>query len=223
MPNFLAREIKNLNMRPKKILYVILGFVFLTLFVGFSLIEEYGIFSQFDPELTRYLQIIVPRNLDIPLSFFSVMGSIEITTIFLIVIALLITKKQKLIPYSLALFASVMIIELIAKLFIYHPAPPKEFFRYSLPFTTPHYINETFSFPSGHVARISFLAIISGVLAHKYIKNKNINYGVTIAIICFVTVMIISRVYLGEHWTSDVIGGFLLGTAFGFLAMVYYD
>lgn len=35
----------------------------------------------------------------------------------------------------------------------------------------------------------------------------------------FVLVMAITRPYLNEHWTSDVMGGFLLGQAFAWMAV----
>ena len=38
-------------------------------------------------------------------------------------------------------------------------------------------------------------------------------------VFCFV--VLISRISLGEHWTTDVIGGGLLGASFAFLSQVF--
>lgn len=213
---------QNPNMPLKNRRHLILGFLCLGLFVALCLFEEFGSFREIDFFLTNAFQSIIPRSFDAPLSFFSLFGSLEFTTFLLLVLAIFLFKKEKLIPYSLALFALIMVIELIGKFHIYHPSPPKEFFRYALPFSTPHYIAESYSFPSGHAARTTFIILVAALLIWKYVKEKNLRVILVGAIIFFLIGMAISRVYLGEHWSSDVLGGLLLGGAFGFLAMVYY-
>ena len=76
------------------------------------------------------------------------------------------------------------------------------------------------SFPSGHstLAAATFLTlatVIASLEPHR--STKALTYVVAIAL----TVMVgFSRVYLGVHWPSDVLGGWSLGAAWALLAWI---
>jgi len=213
----------NFDMRPKNLHFFVWGTVLLFSFLLLLFLETRGIFSSFDLGITVAVQNLIPRLLDTPMSLFTLLGNVEFTALVLLAIGYWVFRREKRIYYPLILFGVIGAFEVIGKLFLYHPGPPVELFRFSLPFKFPHlYLKTSYSFPSGHVSRTTFLAVLSLFLAARYIKNysKKMLVSCTLYLVAFL--MVLSRVYLGEHWASDVLGGILLGGSMGLLALVYY-
>ena len=127
--------------------------------------------------------------------------------IFLIVltIALFILIKNKKIGFSV--FSNLVIITVLNQLLkrILQRPRPTEF----------RIIEETgYSFPSGHsMVSMAFYGYLI-YLIYKYVKNKYVKWisiGVLSLLICSIG---ISRIYLGVHYTSDVLGGFLISISY---------
>ena len=76
-------------------------------------------------------------------------------------------------------------------------------------------INETgYSFPSGH-SMIS--AAFYGLIIYfiwKNVKNTKLKYISCILLSLLIVLIGISRIYLGVHYASDVIGGFIISIAY---------
>lgn len=76
-----------------------------------------------------------------------------------------------------------------------------------------------YSYPSGHsMVTMTLYSTIAFLLAKKVDDNRKKRQ---IRIIAFVMICLmgISRLYLGVHWPTDVIGGFLMGYIFYYLSI----
>ncbi|HZT07059.1 MAG TPA: phosphatase PAP2 family protein [Chloroflexota bacterium] len=115
--------------------------------------------------------------------------------------------------YSLLPFGFVMLtaIEVGMKLFVYQPGVPLALQR------PIHYplIAVTFqgSYPSGHAIRSAYAAAFAAIVLA---PRRGLGRSVTFAVLALAALLFgLSRVYLGEHWLSDVLAGLALGGAVG--------
>ncbi len=165
------------------------------------------------------LQSSFPRFFDLPFSVFSLIGTAEVTVVIWLAIALILLLRRRFTTLLFfCLFLAGLVIETVGKLFISHPAPPSNLYRGVFHLDLPSsQVPVVYSYPSGHLFRTAFL-IVFLIAASSLLLKKSQQRAAQIALLAFLFVMAVSRVYLAEHWTSDVIGGLLLGISFGCLA-----
>lgn len=129
------------------------------------------------------------------------------SAVFLIAltIILIIVIKNKKIGLSIFLNLSfVTILNQLLKRILQRPRPNE--FRI---------IEETgYSFPSGHsMVSMAFYGYLI-YLIYKYVKNKYIKWGLITLLSILIVSIGTSRIYLGVHYTSDVLGGFLISLSY---------
>lgn len=117
-----------------------------------------------------------------------------------------------------ALFAAIGISALgfVVKFVVHRPRPSSDLVH------VVQQLND-FSFPSGHVlyytAFFGFLLFLSYTL----LKSGWVRATLIVFLAALVGLVGISRVYEGEHWASDVIGAYLLGSLWLTLTVYVYQ
>ena len=124
---------------------------------------------------------------------------ISLTTILFFVI-----KDKKIGISIITNLGIVTILNQIIKFIMQRPRPTE--FRL---------IEETgYSFPSGHsIISLAFYGYLI-YLIYKYVKNKYIKWTLIVLLSILICSIGISRIYLGVHYTSDVLGGFLASISY---------
>ena len=163
--------------------------------------------------MTRALQSVASGALDVVANANTPVGQAPVTIAATAGLALIAWRREPGAAWlGAGLFAIVAGAGLLMKLALVHPPPPAEYVRAlwdPLGFGVP----TPSAFPSGHIARVGFLAIFAVGLAS--------GTWVRVALVALIVWTFWSRVYIGDHWISDAVGGLALGTAAGCAAVAW--
>ncbi len=120
------------------------------------------------------------------------------------VMLFLLIKNKKI---GLSIISNIVIITILNQLLkrILQRPRPTEF----------RIVEETgYSFPSGHsMVSMAFYGYLI-YLIYRYIKNKYVKRTLITILSILICLIGISRIYLGVHYTSDVLGGFLISISY---------
>ncbi|MDQ5843473.1 MAG: phosphatase PAP2 family protein [Thermoproteota archaeon] len=189
--------------------FVILAAAFIT----FSAIVASGVTFQADDAVSRYFKSIQGSNPSIDTAMIVITSLGDVTTLFIVGIALTIIRRTRKVG-MIFLIALVLIVVLVMyiKPLIGRQIPPYGFEpasklpeNFSLESDSLAPFAAGFSYPSGHASRTTALAFIAGYAI--YNKSKKMGY----AIWAFPVIIGITRIYVMQHYPTDIIGGFMFG------------
>ena len=150
------------------------------------------------------------RALDWAMALVSLLGSVEVCIPLMLVLVLTAGRAPGLEGWRrwapLLIMLALSAVELVLKEVVRQPGPPAGLARFSIHGVT---VATPYSFPSGHMVRAT---MVFGVLALRLAARRRQARWLW-ACVALVWVIGYSRVYLGDHWPSDVAEGILLGGA----------
>jgi membrane protein DedA with SNARE-associated domain len=85
------------------------------------------------------------------------------------------------------------------------------------------YAEHSFSFPSGHATiAVAFYGFVGYLLA-RFVQSRDRKVNISFITILIIIAIGFSRVYLGEHYISDVWGGYLVGAMWLIIAVSFSE
>lgn len=142
---------------------------------------------------------LMSKNMTATMMFISYLGSAA-TLITLTIAFIILLKNRRISAYIALNLVLVFLLNRILKLIIGRPRPS----------VLRLVVEDGYSFPSGHsMVSMGFYGFLI-YLIWVNIKNKKIKYPLVVFLSLLILFIGISRIYLGVHYFTDVIGGFII-------------
>lgn len=205
-----------------KLWLLVLSGIGLGMFGFYTLLVKLDKFTQLDFNLTVKIQDYVPVGLSELFHGFSALGHVgSMSIILLLTLVFLLKNKIAALPIMFLFYAG-QGAEFFLKKVLLHPGPPFQFHRVGEGvFFDKDYVVPGSSYPSGHSFRAMFLAVIGIYLIYKK-HGWDMRTYIAAGVLSGIAVCIMAaKVVLGEHWTTDIVGGALLGAATAFFALLF--
>lgn len=189
----------------KKFRYVLCGICFVLFLVILYFVLNYDTLS-IDSNIYNFISNnIMTDGLNPFVKFVTELGGVGFT-VFLTLLIVIFSKKYRYFIAGNVVVAT--LVNQIVKHIVRRPRP-----------NVLRLVEESgYSFPSGHsMVSIALYGIIVYTI-YKNVKNKYIKWISIVLLSLLVLSIGFSRIYVGVHYATDVIGGFLLG----FVVLVIY-
>ena len=195
-------------------------------FVALTLVVSAGWLGSLDHQVLLAMSSSWSEPLHPLFQLIAELGGLEVTSILMLGLLIYLWRggfgADALVVLA---FAGGLVLEVLYKVALYHPGPPRAIAHRDGPSITDVLTGGggLNSFPSGHVVRAvvayGLIAFVVRRLAPWPIARA---LAIPIAVVLIVAVSF-DRLYLDAHWESDVIGGLLLGAISLLAATVWLD
>lgn len=182
------------------------AFVWSAVFIFFSAVAGTGVTYALDLALVEASQRAASVPLDSFGNLLSAAGGWEFTSVLLLVLigAMFWRGHRGLAVRIFVLFLATALLEFVLKLYLPVPPIPESLGR-SNEFAPTLEIEYPYPYPSGHMLRSTIL------LGALYLWSGS--QTIVVLAVGLLALMAATRIYLGVHWPSDLVGGVLLGVA----------
>ncbi len=179
---------------------VSLGSMYLFLKIGHEIIKNDILLIDFT--ITSLILDFRNSSLNPIMLFFTSLGSaLSLISLSLIMILYIGAIRKKDVMIYLGILYSGILVNLLLKFLYMRPRPEN----------LPLIHENSLSFPSAHAMNSFLFFAAFSYFIFRETKNRNLTLVVSLISIIIILLIGISRIYLGVHYPSDVIGGFIAG------------
>ncbi len=197
---------------------VILAGVFLVVTILTLLAKQRPYFS-FDLVITRFIQNINFLGFNELMQFITFLGNNYLSAPLVLMTALFLFVKKWKLQSALLIISTVgsALIAGLLKLVVARPRPDDSLIRQVEQFTRHD------SFPSGHV--LFYMGFFGFLLFLTYSSLPKGLMRTVILVLLSILILLAgpSRIYLGSHWFSDVLGAYMLGFLWLFVMTLLFN
>ncbi len=212
----------------KRLIFLCVSVSLLAMFYLFSRQVRHGFLKNTDFAITVKIQDKIPSKFDSIMDDGAILVDGIVSSVLVLAITAWVfigTKKKRFAWGALAIplaFFFLGIAEIYGKNILPHPGPPFFMVKHPTTIFPKFHVVQPYSYPSGHAGRSTFLAVVLAAIVTRRFWQKRKKAALFVLVIFGYALFVwVSRIYLGHHWFSDIVGGVLLGTAFSSLAVEF--
>jgi len=179
----------------------------LALFAGLAVLVGTGATDTADDAILGWVLQWRNSAVDQVFQIATSIGDPVVSSLFAVVLTVVAVARTGQRGWTGLLFFAGIALDYALKQLVLQPGPPSELVRDAVMIPALSHLSP-YTFPGGHVMRITFLALL---VSAAYPKLR----GVAIIV---VLLMVVGRVYLAAGWASDVAGGLIAGVALATVA-----